>query len=188
MREHVKNLAVNSEKTGTKSAILFKPNTGMRSNRVQYLHFAVFKKNENLLAVITNQNTEWEKGHYHEQGYIFLMYVHAFTANGALEIVKQNMNSELGRLQAELSALRFELQKVTNENNNLKFGSQFRDSSQSNNSNPLDVFGFTAMPDKDQLKRRYKVLSQKYHPDREGSNFLMSLINEAYEILKNQAT
>ncbi len=55
---------------------------------MQFFHFAIFKKNENFLAVLTNQNTEWEKGHYHEQGYIFLMYVSAFTANGAIEIAK----------------------------------------------------------------------------------------------------
>ncbi len=153
---------------------------------MQFFQFAIFKKNEDFLAVLTNQNTEWEKGLYHEQGYIFLMYVSAFTANGAIEIAKQNINSEIGRLQAELSALRLEHQKLLNENINLKFSSQFGASPQSSHFNPLDVFGFTEMPNKEELKRRYKVLSQKYHPDREGSNFLMSLINEANEILKRQ--
>ena len=153
---------------------------------MQFFHFAIFKKNDDFLAVLTNPNTEWEKGHYYEQGYIFLMYVSAFTANGAIEIAKQNTNSEIGRLQAELSALRLEFQKLLNENNNLKFSSQFGASPQSSHFNPLDVFGFKDMPSKDELKRRYKVLSQKYHPDKEGSNLIMSLINEANEILNRQ--
>lgn len=155
---------------------------------MQFYHFAIFKKNEEFLAVLTNQNTEWEKGHYYEQGYIFLMYVSAFTANGAVEIAKQNINSEIGRLQVELSELRLELQKLLNENNNLKFSNRFGASPQSSNFNPLDVFGFKNMPSKDELKRRYKVLSQKYHPDKEGSNFIMSLINEANEILTRQVS
>lgn len=155
---------------------------------MQFYHFAIFKKNEEFLAVLTNQNTEWEKGLYYEQGYIFLMYVSAFTANGAVEIAKQNINSEIGRLQVELSELRLELQKLLNENNNLKFSNRFGASPQSSNFNPLDVFGFKNMPSKDELKRRYKVLSQKYHPDKEGSNFIMSLINEANEILTRQVS
>ena len=155
---------------------------------MQFYHFAIFKKNEEFLSVLANQNTEWEKGHYYEQGYIFLMYVSAFTANGAVEIAKQNINSEIGRLQVELSALRLELQNLLNENNNLKFSNRFGASPQSSNFNPLDVFGFKDMPSKDELKRRYKVLSQKYHPDKEGSNFIMSLINEANEILTRQVS
>lgn len=153
-----------------------------------YFTFAVFKKNEDFLAVPTNQNTEWEKGHYYEQGYMFLMYVSAFSANGAIAIAKQNINSEIGRLQAELSSLRLEFQKLLNEHNNLRFSSQFGSSSQSSNFNPLEIFGFTEVPSKDELKKRYRALSMKLHPDKEGSDFLMSLLNQAHDSLKHQAT
>lgn len=153
---------------------------------MKYYHFAIFKKNEEFLAVLTNPNTEWEKGYYNEQGYIFLMYAYSFTANGAVEIAKQSINSEIARLQAELSALRLDFQKILNENSNLKFGNKFSGSPQPSHFNPLDVFGFTEIPSKEELKRRYKVLSQKYHPDKEGSNFIMSLINNANEALQRQ--
>lgn len=153
---------------------------------MQFYHFAIFKKDDEFLAVFANQNTEWEKGHYQEQGYIFLMYVSAFTANGAVEVAKQNTNSEIGRLQAELAALRFEHQKVLNENNNLKFSSQFGNFPQASHFNPLDVLGFKEMPSKEELKKKVKLLSQRIHPDKEGSGFLMTLINQANDALLQQ--
>ncbi|KMY00143.1 hypothetical protein V476_02860 [Pseudomonas syringae KCTC 12500] len=153
---------------------------------MQYYHFAIFKKDDEFLAVFANQNTEWEKGHYHEQGYIFLMYVSAFNANGAVEIAKQNINSEIGRLQAELTALRIEHQKVLNENNNLKFSSQFGNFPQASHFNPLDVLGFSNIPTKEELKKKVKLLSQRVHPDKEGSGFLMTLINQANDALLQQ--
>jgi DnaJ-class molecular chaperone len=33
------------------------------------------------------------------------------------------------------------------------------------------------------IKRQYRVLSKKYHPDKLGSDEKMKLLNEAYEIL-----
>ncbi len=153
---------------------------------MNFCHFAIFKKNEDFLAVVTNQNTEWEIGHYNDQGYIFMMYVSAFNANSAIEIAKQNTSSEIGRLQSELSALRQEYQKLVNENNNLKFSSSFGSSPQSSHFNPLEVLGFENMPTKEDLKKRYKLLSQRCHPEKNGSNLLMVLINEANDSLKRQ--
>lgn len=153
---------------------------------MQYYPFAIFKKDDEFLAVFANQNTEWEKGHYQEQGYIFLMYVSAFTANVAVEIAKQNISSEIGRLQAELMALRIEHQKVLNENNNLKFSSQFGNFPQASHFNPLDVLGFNKIPTKEELKKKVKLLSQRVHPDKDGSGFLMTLINQANDALLQQ--
>jgi len=39
--------------------------------------------------------------------------------------------------------------------------------------------------DKDQLKKEYRLLSKKYHPDLGGSTELMATINLEYEALKN---
>jgi len=153
---------------------------------MNFFNFAIYKKNNDFLAVITNQNAEWEIGHYNEQGYIFLMYVSALNANSAIEIAKQNTNSEIGRLQSELAALRQEYQILLKENNNLKFSSSFGSSPQSSHFYPLEVLGLDKMPDKEELKKRFKLLSQKYHPDRGGSHLLMTLINEANESLKRQ--
>lgn len=152
-----------------------------------YFHYAVLKNQNEFLAVLTNPNTQWELGHYHDQGYAFFMNVSAFSANAAIEVAKQNENSEIIKLQSELNALRQEHQKLLNENSNLKFNTRFGYSFGANNLNPLDVLGFTAQPDKDELTKRYRQLTQKFHPDKDGNNFLMQLIQSAYEQLKGSA-
>lgn len=152
-----------------------------------YFHYVVLKKQKEFLAVLTNPNTQWELGHYYDQGYAFFMDVSAFSASAAIEVAKQNENSEIIKLQSELNALRQEHQKLLNETINLKFNTRFGRSFGANNLNPLDVLGFTAQPDKDELKKRYRQLTQKFHPDKDGNNFLMQLIQSAYEQLKGNA-
>jgi len=150
-----------------------------------YFHYVVLKKNKEFLAVLTNPNTQWELGHYYDQGFAFFMEVSAFSASSAIEIAKQNENSEIIKLQAELNALRQEYQKLLVENSNLKLNNRFGFSYGSNNLNPLDVLGFSVKPDQDELKKRYRQLAQKLHPDKYGSNFLMQLVQNAYEQLKS---
>lgn len=147
-----------------------------------YYHYIILKKNDEYLAVLTNPNTQWELGHYYDQGFAFVMEMRAFNATSAIEIAKQNENSEIVKLRAELDSLRQEHQKILNENYNLKSNNGFG-FSVGNNINPLDVLGFSTHPDKDTLRSRYKTFSQKFHPDKDGSNFLMQLINSAYEQL-----
>lgn len=149
-----------------------------------YFHYVVLKKNKEFLAVLTNPNTQWELGHYYDQGYAFFMEVQAFSANAAIEVAKQNESSEIIKLQSELNALRQEYQKLLSENNNLKSNHRFGYSFGANNLNPLDVLGFSEQPDQEELKKRYRQLAQKFHPDKDGSNFLMQLIQNAYEQLK----
>ena len=150
-----------------------------------YFHYVVLKKNKEFLAVLTNPNTQWELGHYYEQGFAFFMEASAFNANSAIEIAKQNESSEIIKLQAELNALRQEYQKILNENSNLKFNSRFGFSFGSNNLNPLEVLGFSARPDHEELKKRYKQLVQKLHPDKGGNKLLMQLVQNAYEQIKD---
>lgn len=149
-----------------------------------YYHYVVLKKGEEYLAVLTNPNTQWELGHYYEQGYAFCMDVSAFNASSAVEVAKQNEKSEIVRLQAQLNSLQQDYQKLMQENQSLRFGNRYGQGSSINAINPLEVFGFTSVPDQKELKSRFRQLSQKLHPDKEGSNFLMHLINEAYEQLK----
>lgn len=144
------------------------------------------KKEESYLAILTNQNTQWELGHYHDQGYVFIMEVSAFGANSAIEIAKQSEKSEIVKLQAELNSLRHEHQKILEENRNLKFNDQYVSHTRNNDINPLDVLGFIIKPEQSKLKKRYKELSQKYHPDKGGSDFIMKLIQAAYTQLKHR--
>ncbi|MFT6908352.1 MAG: DnaJ-domain-containing protein 1 [Oleiphilaceae bacterium] len=149
-----------------------------------YYHYVVLKKGDEYLAVLTNPNTQWELGHYYEQGYAFCMEVSAFNARSAVDVVKQNEKSEIVRLQAELNALQQDYQKLMQENLSLRFGNRFGRNSSQNAINPLEVFGFDAPPDLKELKTRYRQLSQKFHPDKGGSNFFMQLVHNAYEQLK----
>ncbi|KTB91581.1 hypothetical protein AO073_01525 [Pseudomonas syringae ICMP 11293] len=153
----------------------------------RYFNYAVLKKNKEFLAILTNPNTQWELGHYYDQGYAFCMEAQAFSASAAIEVAKQNESSEIIKLQAELNALRQEYIKIQNENNSLKFNNRFGYSFGANNINPLEVLGFTEQPTQDELKKRYKQLVQKLHPDKDGSTWIMQIIQSAYEQLKIKA-
>ncbi|WP_429085895.1 J domain-containing protein [Aeromonas allosaccharophila] len=150
-----------------------------------YYHYVVLKKNKDFLAVLTNQNTQWELGHYYDQGYAFFMEVQAFNATSAIKIAQQNEDSEIVKLQSELNHLRQEYQKLINENYNLKNKDIFGYSFGSNNLNPLEILGFAIHPTQDELKKRYRQLAQKIHPDKGGNDFLMKLIKNAFEQLNN---
>jgi len=137
-------------------------------------HYAILKKDNNYLAILTNPNTQWELGHYYDQGYSFFMFISAFNANTAINQAKENENSEIFKLQNELNYLRQENQRLSNE----KFNNSSLDI---NNIDPLMVFGFSKTPTRDELKIKYKELSKKLHPDVGGSNFIMQIINKAKE-------
>ena len=156
---------------------------------MQLYYFTILKKDSEYLAVFQNQNTHWELGHYYDQGFTLVMSVQAFNANSAIEIAKQNAKSEIARLQFELNALRQQYQELQNERHKSNFRSRspFEINSQPNNIDPLEVLGFEEMPSKEELKKRYRSLSQNVHADKGGNDFLMRMVKEAYEDLLKSA-
>lgn len=153
-----------------------------------YYQYAILKKGKEYLAIFTNPNTQWELGHYYDQGYAFVMNASAFNANAAINIAKQNEGAEIIKLQAELDALKQDYQKILEENQSLKFDSSYKYSSNMNAINPLKILGFEKQPTLDKLKTRYRELSQKLHPDKGGSDYLFILVKNSYDQLKKVAT
>ena len=49
----------------------------------------------------------------------------------------------------------------------------------------LDTLGLPSLVSYKDIKRRYRELSKKSHPDRGGEESEMAKINEAYTVLKN---
>ncbi|EIK4811294.1 hypothetical protein LJ779_004718 [Vibrio parahaemolyticus] len=153
---------------------------------MSFYNYVVLKKGSDYLAVIINQNTQWELGHFYDQGYTFFMNISAFNAQTAIDQAKRNADSEIGRLQSELASLQQEYQKLQSEYNSLKFSNSFGFVSSSNPLNPMEVFGFKSMPSKEELKKQYKRLSAKVHSDKGGSDWLMRIVNQAYDQLCQQ--
>ena len=54
--------------------------------------------------------------------------------------------------------------------------------------NYYKILGLTKDATTSQIKARFQYLAKKYHPDHNGSNKAMSLINEAYSVLSNPKT
>ncbi|MET4161125.1 hypothetical protein ABIE61_000947 [Marinobacterium sp. MBR-111] len=155
---------------------------------MQLYYFTILQRDDEYLAVIENQNTYWELGHYYDQGFTLVMSVQAFNAKSAIEIAKQNTKSEIARLQFELNDLRQKYQELQNERRWGRFGrSSIGINSQPNDIDPLEVLGFKEMPSREELRKRYKSLSQKVHADKGGNDFLMRMVKEAYDNLSKNA-
>jgi len=119
---------------------------------------------------------------YNDQGYIYWGSVLASNAALAVDYAKEQDQSIIMRLNAQIAEQAAEIQKLSHElklaNNNQgqHTGSPF-------DVDPLLVLGLEAFPSLEEIKKRHKVLTKAFHSDREGSDFLMSLINAARDKL-----
>lgn len=151
-----------------------------------YYNYAILKKGKEYLALFTNPNTQFELGHYFDQGYMFLMYQSAYNANSAIQLAKESEHSEIARINAELNWLKQENFRLQQENNNLRnntFNTPFQ---QNINHDPYGVLGIQETASEDEIKKKFQKLSSSLHPDKGGSNYLMSIINQAYDKLRNR--
>ncbi len=141
----------------------------------QYLpHYVVVKRDDMYLAIAHHdwQNV-WNNTIYvflNNQGFIHQWQGYAASEENAISQAKEYCYQF--QLQSEIDRLKDELNKI-------KAGGEVY------NQNPLIVLGFkeTDSPSQQELKSRKRKLSQVCHPDKDGSEFLMKLINAAYEKL-----
>ena len=136
------------------------------------------QKEENYLALIDSRNIDREIDFFSEQGYVDIMDIRASTANNAIEKAKESMSL----LKIEIDFLKDKNKALVKEITELKNNNQF----DFNNIKPLEVLGFKEQPTKEELKKRYRALANIAHADKGGSDFIMKLINEAYEQLSKK--
>ncbi|WP_235409907.1 J domain-containing protein [Proteus terrae] len=146
------------------------------NNFLQYQpYYIVVKKGDVYLAVAHyNGQGVWFNPTYallNNQGFILQWQGYATSEENAISQAKECCHQ--AQLQSEIDRLKDELNKI-------KVGGG------ASNQNPLIVLGFkeTDKPSPEELKARKNKLSKACHPDIGGSEFLMKLINAAYEKLK----
>ena len=49
----------------------------------------------------------------------------------------------------------------------------------------LEILGFSSLPTKSELRKKYKMIASIYHPDKGGSTQFMQRINDAYDNLSS---
>ena len=54
------------------------------------------------------------------------------------------------------------------------------------NFNPFVILGLSLDASEEQIRKAYKTLSLRHHPDRGGDEELMKKINVSYDVLKNE--
>nr|WP_253825667.1 J domain-containing protein [Vibrio owensii] len=92
------------------------------------------------------------------------------------------IKSEVVRLNQELSRLQAENYELKRLNENLKRNSAWSHET-SGSVRYFELFGFSEFPSPDELKKRYKSLCMRLHPDKQGDKQLFQLINHAYQEL-----
>lgn len=152
--------------------------------------YVILKRKDEFLAIYWNYQLEHEIVHFYDQGYIFIGEAYASNAQSAIEVAKKNeddivfkLRKELDRTETENNRLRSEIEQLKSNSSWSRFNSMSGNRTTPNNLDPLSVLGFSEMPSLADLKKRWKQLSQKFHPDKDGSNLLMQIINDAYNTL-----
>lgn len=150
-----------------------------------YLYFyTIIRKNEIILAIPSPQygNVSCELEALFTQGFIYICEIKAPNPLRAVEIFKENENLEIAKLKSEIFRLQAALDEVQRENTILRNNS-CRSHESKGSVKYYEIFGFSSFPQSDELKKRYRSLRQKLHPDKEGDTKLFQLIQQAYEEL-----
>ncbi|NOI73982.1 J domain-containing protein [Vibrio owensii] len=151
----------------------------------QQFVYKILKKDGNCLAIPTNSFNGFdsiELTALYNQGYVCCSEITATNTNRAIEIYNEMIKSEVVRLNQELSRLQAENYELKRLNENLKRNSAWSHET-SGSVRYFELFGFSEFPSPDELKKRYKSLCMRLHPDKQGDKQLFQLINHAYQEL-----
>ncbi|MEN5312576.1 J domain-containing protein [Pseudomonas koreensis] len=147
-------------------------------------YYTILGKDEVVIAIPspTYGNTSYELGALYDQGFIYLSEIQAVNPLRAVEIFKENESREISKLKSEIRRLQIALEEAQRENDAIR-----RNPYNSNTIKGMvknyEVFGFSIPPQPSELKKRYRSLCQKLHPDKEGDKQLFQLIQQVYSEL-----
>ena len=147
-------------------------------------YYTILGKGEVILAIPspTYGNTSYELGALYDQGFVYLSEIQAINPLRAVEIFKENESREISKLRTEIRRLQIALEEVQRENDTIK-RSSYSSSAPKDMVKSYEVFGFSTPPQASELKKRYRSLCQKLHPDKEGDKQLFQLIQQLYSEL-----
>ena len=100
----------------------------------------------------------------------------------AVEIFKENEKRETTKLKSEIHRLQTAYDEIQRENDTLRRNS-YHSKAPRGSVKYYEIFGFSNHPHPSELKKRYRSLCQKLHPDKEGDKQLFQLIQQAYDDL-----
>ena len=146
--------------------------------------FIIIKKDESILAMPNgfNGSISVELNALYSQGYIFCCEITAPNPTRAVEVYNENEKREIVRLNQELSRLQAAYNELQRQNESLKRNSSWSHES-SSSVKYHELFGFSEFPQPDELKKRFRSIRQKLHPDKGGDKQLFQLFQQVYDSL-----
>lgn len=147
-------------------------------------YYTVLGKGEVVLAIPspTYGSTSYEICALYDQGFIYLSEIQATNPLRAVEIFTENESREIAKLEREIRRLHIALEEARKENDTIRRNS-YDSSTPKGMMKNYEVFGFSNHPQPNELKKRYRSLCQKLHPDKEGDKQLFQLIQQVYSEL-----
>ncbi|WP_219093127.1 J domain-containing protein [Pseudomonas sp. UMAB-40] len=147
-------------------------------------YYTIVGKGEVVLAIPSALfgNISYELDALYAQGFVYFSEIQAINPLRAVEIFTENENREISKLRSEIRRLHTAYDEIQRENDTLRRNSFHSNSSRGSVEN-YEIFGFSQPPQPSELKKRYRSLCQKLHPDKEGDKQLFQLIQKAYDDL-----
>lgn len=151
----------------------------------QQFVYKIIKKDGNSLAIPNSFNgyDSMEINALYKQGFVFCCEITAPDPIRAVEIYNEMIKSDVIRLEMELSRLQAAYYELQRQNENLKRNSSSWSHESSGSFKNFELFGFSEYPNQNELKKRYKSLCMRLHPDRNGDKQLFQLVHNAYQAL-----